>query len=116
MGGLAIIGSRDATEGALDFTRGVAARCAQEGMGVVSGGARGVDAAAMQGSTDAGGFTIGVLAADLLKASVNRQNRLCLQEGHLVLVSPFYPEAGFNAGNAMGRNKYIYALRQGVGD
>lgn len=109
-GGLAIIGSRDATEAALDFTREVAARCAQAGMGVVSGGARGVDAAAMQGSTEAGGHTIGVLANDLLKTSVNRQNRLGLQEGRLVLVSPFYPEAGFNAGNAMGRNKYIYAL------
>ncbi|MCT6721628.1 DNA-processing protein DprA [Acidovorax sp. K2F] len=110
MGGLAIIGSRDASEGALDFTREVAARCAQEGLGVVSGGARGVDAAAMQGSTVSGGFTIGVLAADLLKTSVNRQSRLGLQEGRLVLVSPFYPEAGFSAGNAMGRNKYIYAL------
>lgn len=110
MGGLAIIGSRDTTEAALDFTREVAAKCAQERLGVVSGGARGVDAAAMQGSTGAGGRTIGVLANDLLKTSVNRQNRLGLQEGRLVLVSPFYPEAGFNAGNAMGRNKYIYAL------
>lgn len=110
MGGLAIIGSRDATGGALEFTREVAARCAQEGIGVVSGGARGVDAAAMQGATEAGGYTIGVLAADLLKTSVNRQNRTGLQEGRLVLVSPFYPEAGFNAGNAMGRNKFIYAL------
>lgn len=110
IGGLAIIGSRDATDDALDFTREVAAKCAREGMGVVSGGARGVDAAAMQGSTEAGGNTIGVLAADLLKTSVNRQNRVGLQEGRLVLVSPFYPEAGFNAGNAMGRNKYIYAL------
>jgi predicted Rossmann fold nucleotide-binding protein DprA/Smf involved in DNA uptake len=27
-----------------------------------------------------------------------------------VLVSPFYPEAGFNAGNAMARNRYIYCL------
>jgi len=110
MGGLAIIGSRDAAEAALEFTREVAAKCAQEGVGVVSGGARGVDAAAMQGSTEAGGYTVGVLANDLLKTSVNRQNRLGLQEGRLVLVSPFYPEAGFNAGNAMGRNKYIYAL------
>lgn len=110
MGGLAVIGSRDATEAALDFTREVAATCAHEGLGVVSGGARGVDAAAMQGSTEAGGHTLGVLASDLLKTSVNRQNRLGLQEGRLVLVSPFYPEAGFNAGNAMGRNKYIYAL------
>jgi predicted Rossmann fold nucleotide-binding protein DprA/Smf involved in DNA uptake len=110
MGGLAIIGSRDATEAALEFTREVASQCAQEGLGVVSGGARGVDAAAMQAATDAGGHSIGVLANDLLKTSVNRQNRVGLQEGRLVLVSPFYPEAGFNAGNAMGRNKYIYAL------
>ncbi|KJH67399.1 DNA-processing protein DprA [Chromobacterium violaceum] len=110
MGGLAIIGSRDATESALEFTREVAAQCAREGLGVVSGGARGVDATAMQGATDAGGCTIGVLANDLLKTSVNRQNRVGLQQGRLVLISPFYPEASFNAGNAMGRNKYIYAL------
>lgn len=109
-GGLAVIGSRDASEAALEFTRDVAGRCAKVGMAVVSGGARGVDAAAMQGATEAGGCCIGVLAADLLKTSVNRQNRIGIQEGRLVLVSPFYPEAGFNAGNAMGRNRYIYVL------
>ena len=109
-GGLAIIGSRDASEAALDFTRVIASRCAREALGVVSGGARGVDSAAMQGATEAGGVSIGVLASDLLKSSLNRQNRLGLQEGRLVLVSTFYPEAGFNAGNAMTRNKYIYTL------
>jgi predicted Rossmann fold nucleotide-binding protein DprA/Smf involved in DNA uptake len=111
-GGLAIIGSRAATAAALEFTRDLAARCARERMTVVSGGARGVDAAAMQGATEAGGNSIGVLASDLLKTSVNRQNRMGLQDGRLVLVSPFYPEARFNAGNAMGRNKYIYALAE----
>jgi predicted Rossmann fold nucleotide-binding protein DprA/Smf involved in DNA uptake len=30
--------------------------------------------------------------------------------GNVVLVSPFYPEAGFNRFNAMDRNKYIYCL------
>ncbi|WP_161125020.1 DNA-processing protein DprA [Malikia spinosa] len=109
-GGLAIIGSRDASESALSYTRSIAARCAHEGLAVVSGGARGVDAAAMQGATEAGGYCIGVLANDLLKTSVNRQNRIGLQEGCLVLVSPFFPEAGFSAGNAMGRNRYIYTL------
>ncbi|MGX9784439.1 DNA-processing protein DprA [Janthinobacterium lividum] len=112
IGGLAIVGSRDAMGAVLDFTRKIAAKCAHEGIGVVSGGARGVDATAMQGATDAGGYTIGVLANDLLKASVSRQNRIGLTEGRLVLVSPFYPEAGFNAGNAMARNKYIYALSE----
>lgn len=109
-GGLAIIGSRDATEAALEFTRAVGSKCAKEGLAVVSGGARGVDAAAMQGATEAGGKSIGILASDLLKMSVNRQNRIGLQEGQLVLISPFYPEAGFNTGNAMARNKYIYTL------
>jgi predicted Rossmann fold nucleotide-binding protein DprA/Smf involved in DNA uptake len=109
-GGLAIIGSRDASASALEYTRWVAARCSKEGMAVVSGGARGVDAASMQGATEAGGRCIGVLACDLLKTSVNRQNRIGLQEGRLVLISPFFPEAGFNAGNAMGRNRYIYTL------
>lgn len=109
-GGLAIVGSRNAVEAALELTREVAAQCAREGLGVVSGGARGVDAAAMQGVMDAGGYAIGVLASDLLKTSVNRQNRLGLQEVRLVLVSPFYPESSFNVGNAMGRNKHIYTL------
>ncbi len=76
----------------------------------MSGGARGVDTAAMQGATEAGGVSIGVLANDLRKTSVNRQNRIGLQEGRLALISPFYPEAGFNAGNAMARHKYIYTL------
>lgn len=110
MGGLAIVGSRDASESALAYTQAIAAKCAKEGLAVVSGGARGVDAASMQGATEAGGCCIGVLASDLLKACVNRQNRIGLQEGRLVLVSPFYPEAGFNAGNAMSRNRYIYTL------
>jgi predicted Rossmann fold nucleotide-binding protein DprA/Smf involved in DNA uptake len=31
-------------------------------------------------------------------------------DNNLVLLSPFNPEAGFDVGNAMGRNKYIYCL------
>lgn len=110
VGGLAMVGSRDASESALTFARELAARCAREGLGVVSGGARGIDSAAMQGATEAGGVAIGILANDLLKACLNRQNRLGLQNGNLVLVSPFFPEAGFNRGNAMARNKYIYTM------
>lgn len=111
MGGLAMVGSRKASPSALSYTRAIAAKCAHEGLAVVSGGADGVDTAAMQGVTEAGGYCIGVLPSDLLKTSLNRQNRLGLQEGRLVLVSPFYPEAGFGRGqNAMARNRYIYTL------
>jgi predicted Rossmann fold nucleotide-binding protein DprA/Smf involved in DNA uptake len=109
-GGVAIVGSRDVSESGLSFTQELAQACVRDGMGVVSGGAKGVDAAAMQACGEAGGIVIGVLAADLLRATVNRQNRQGIQAGQLVLISPFSPEAGFNAGNAMARNRYIYAL------
>lgn len=109
-GGLAMVGSRDVSEQALEFTRNVACACARDKLGVISGGAKGVDSAAMQGAGEAGGIVIGVLAADLLRASVNRHNRTGIQSGQLVLVSPYNPEAGFNAGNAMARNRFIYAL------
>ncbi len=109
-GGLAIVGSRNASESELEFARDVSARCAKDGIPVVSGGARGVDAAAMQGAAEGGGLVIGILADSLLRATVNRENRRGIEEGRLVLLSPFSPEAGFNAGNAMQRNRYIYAL------
>ncbi len=109
-GGLAIVGSRNASESSLEFTRMVASDCAQEGIAVVSGGARGIDSVAMQAAGEAGGHVIGVLAEGLLQAVRNRTNRVAIESGNLVLVSPFYPEAGFNAGNAMARNRYIYAL------
>jgi predicted Rossmann fold nucleotide-binding protein DprA/Smf involved in DNA uptake len=34
--------------------------------------------------------------------------------GDLLLATPFNPEAGFNVGNAMSRNRYVYCLADGV--
>lgn len=109
-GGLAVVGARQASEDALSFTAQVGICCARDGVVVVSGGARGVDSAAMQAATEAGGLALGVLACDLLKSSMSRSNRSAIQAGRLGLISPFSPEAGFNAGNAMARNRLIYAL------
>ena len=41
---------------------------------------------------------------------MNREHRNLLLNGQLVLISPYDPNAGFNVGNAMQRNKLIYAL------
>jgi len=110
LGGLAILGSRDVDDEIVGYTRRVAQNIAVQGMQVISGGARGVDQAAMLGVLDAGGTCVGVLADSLTKAAVNSKYRSSIQEGRLTLISSYDPEAGFNAGNAMGRNKYIYAL------
>jgi predicted Rossmann fold nucleotide-binding protein DprA/Smf involved in DNA uptake len=109
-GGLAIVGSRDVDDAGQAFAGDVALWCARGGMPVISGGARGVDQIAMASALDASGIVIGVLADTLLRRSVTRDARNALADGRLLLVSPYHPEAGFTIGNAMGRNKLIYAL------
>lgn len=54
----------------------------------------------------ANGHVVGVLADSLLKSATSAKWRKGLMDGNVVLVSPFFPEAGFNVGNAMARNKY----------
>ena len=107
---LAVVGSRDADETDLAYSRNLGQKAANSGWSVVSGGARGVDEAAMLGALDAEGTVIGALADSLLKTSLSKKYLRHLMDNNLVLVSPFNPESGFNVGNAMGRNKYIYCL------
>ncbi|MCG6557688.1 DNA-protecting protein DprA [Ruegeria sp. 1NDH52C] len=109
-GGIAVVGSRDADEDDLNFSISLARSAAHQGFSVVSGGARGVDESAMLGALDSEGTAVGVLADSLLRAATSAKYRKHLLSGDLVLVSPFNPEAGFNVGNAMARNKYIYCL------
>jgi predicted Rossmann fold nucleotide-binding protein DprA/Smf involved in DNA uptake len=109
-GGLAIVGSRDVDAAGEEFTKRVAASAAREAMQVVSGGARGVDQLAMLAALEAGGTVVGVLADSLLRSATSGRARESIQDGRLTLVSAFDPEAGFNVGNAMQRNKQIYAL------
>lgn len=109
-GGLAVVGSRQVGEALIDYTETVGRLVAQARHTLVSGGARGIDQAAMHGALEAGGKTIGVLANDLEKAAMSHEHRKMLLDQRLVLVSPYDPSAGFNVGNAMQRNKLIYAL------
>jgi len=109
-GGLAIVGSRDADERALDFTRGVAQAAAAQALTIVSGGARGIDSGVMNAAQERGGTVVGILADNLTKAATAAKEQAALIDGRLVLVSTYDPDAPFSVGSAMGRNKYIYAL------
>ena len=109
-GGLAVVGSRDAGDEIMDYAHHIGQRAASSQCAVISGGARGVDQQAMRGALSEWGTAVGVLGDGLEKAALNRDNRDVLMDGHLVLVSPYDPKAGFNAGNLMQRNKLVYAL------
>jgi predicted Rossmann fold nucleotide-binding protein DprA/Smf involved in DNA uptake len=109
-GGLAVIGSRDVGDSLIDYTMSVGQLAARAGRTIVSGGAKGIDQAAMRGALEAGGRVSGVLADGLEKTIMNRAHRNLLLDGQLVLISPYDPSAGFNVGHAMQRNKLIYAL------
>lgn len=109
-GGLAVVGSRNVDDHLIEYTQNIGRLAAKSRKTLVSGGARGIDQAAMRGALEAGGRVSGVMADGLEKAAMNRENRSLLMEGQLVLISPFDPGAGFNVGNAMQRNKLIYAL------
>lgn len=109
-GGLGIVGSRNVDQTGKTFTRQVAESCAYNRIPVVSGGARGVDQISMTAALEAGGVTIGILAENLLKKSVERSARHAIADGRLLLLSPYHPNARFTVGTAMGRNKLIYAM------
>ena len=109
-GGLAVVGSRDVEDTLIEYTMAIGGLAARAGRTLVSGGAKGIDQAAMRGALEAGGTVIGVLADSLEKTAMNRDHRNLVIDGRLVLASPYDPSAGFNVGNAMQRNKIIYAL------
>ena len=108
--GIAVVGSRAASERDLSWTQAFGEAVAGAGYSVVSGGAKGIDQAAMFGALDREGTVVGILADSLLRASSSKMYRSYLRSQNLVLVSPFNPEAGFTVGRAMQRNKYIYCL------
>lgn len=109
-GGLAVVGSRHVDDDLLRYTEDVGKCAAEAERSIVSGAAKGIDQAAMQGALEAGGIVVGVMADSLERAALSRDHRESLMDGKLVLTSPYDPAAGFNVGHAMQRNKLIYAL------
>ena len=109
-GGLAVVGSRNVSDTLIEYTEGIGRLAATALRTLVSGGARGIDQAAMRGTLEAGGHVIGVLGDGLERAAMRREYRDALMNGRLVLVCPFDPAARFLVGHAMQRNKLIYAL------
>ena len=108
--GLAVVGSRNIDQRGFALTEFIGNACSESKLVVYSGGARGVDKTAMGAALAAGGSPAGLLADSLEKAIRAADARTHIEEGQLVLATPYSPQASFNVGMAMARNKLIYAL------
>jgi len=107
--GLGVVGSRDVSAEGGDAAKSAAERAARLGLPVVSGGAGGVDQLAMNAAFQLGGAVVGFLADSLLRTVRKPDIRNAIRAGAAVMCTPYNPAAGFSAGNAMGRNKLVYA-------
>ncbi|MDE0493988.1 MAG: DNA-processing protein DprA [Acidimicrobiaceae bacterium] len=107
--GLGVVGSRDVSQAGGDVAKEVARLAARRGLPLASGGARGVDQLAMSAAFEAGGTVVGILAESLSRKLKSPDVRRAVYEGSTVMCTPYSPDAPFSAGNAMGRNKLIYA-------
>ena len=98
----------------LAYAKQLGAATAHEGQVIISGGANGVDRAAMGGALEDGGDVVGVLSDMLFERSLDPSCRDYLENDKLVLISETDPEVRLSryefSSAAMGRNKYIYCL------
>jgi DNA processing protein len=107
----AIVGSRDASVAALNFTDNIAKNLSKEFKVIVSGFAKGVDKQALYSSLKYIGRSIIVLPQGILTfgSGINKYYEQIL-EGNVVVLSTFYPKAPWSVQFAMARNPIIYGL------
>nr|MBF0223334.1 DNA-protecting protein DprA [Desulfobulbaceae bacterium] len=109
-GGVAFVGSRNIDTDGFNFTKSIVQACVKQGITVISGAAKGVDETSMDTAISGNGKVIGIVADRLRQKSLKKSYRTAIAKQNLLLLSPYHPEAGFNVGNAMARNKLIYAI------
>lgn len=113
---IAIAGARKASDASLEAARKIGYQLACGGAPVVSGGAVGIDAAALKGALSALGHVISVLPVDLGSSYVtkNASLRREIPEKGGALVSEYFSQNRPGFGTFQQRNRLITGLSAGV--
>lgn len=112
---LAVVGSRLPSTTGKAAAETLAREIAAHGMTIVSGMARGIDAAAHRGALAAGGHTIAVLGCGIDRAYPQENTRLFAQIAeHGTLLSEYLPGSDPLPGHFPGRNRIISGLSRGT--
>jgi predicted Rossmann fold nucleotide-binding protein DprA/Smf involved in DNA uptake len=109
---LGVVGSREVAPEGAEVAADAGRAAVAHGWGVVSGGAPGVDRAAMDAALEAGGTVVGFLADPLVREIRAPEVRRAIGQSRLCLATPYPPDAAYSSTNARGRNKLIYAMAE----
>lgn len=108
---VAIVGSRAASEIALNFTDNIAKNASKDYKVIVSGFAKGVDKQALDSAIKYKGQSIIVLPQGIMTFTSGLKNYYKqIIDGDVLVLSTFHPKAGWSTGLAMARNPIIYGL------
>ena len=106
---LGVTGSREPDEEMRRFATRMGRACAEKGLALCEGGARGVDTLCEYAALGAGGKCVCFPAVGLLARLAHPSVERAVGEGRLLLLSSALPEEGFATYRALARNHYIAA-------
>lgn len=112
---VAVVGTRDASDGGIHQARRMSGLLAGRAVTVVSGLAKGIDTAAHRAALDAGGRTIAVLGTGITKTYPSENCDLAEEiTSHGALVSQFWPTRSPGRDTFPRRNVVTSGLSQGT--
>lgn len=112
---VAIVGSREASDIALQFTTNIAKLVSKENKVVVSGFAKGVDKQALNSAIEHNGKSIIVLPQGIMTFAYGfKKYYKHIVDGNILVISTFFPKAPWSIQLAMARNPIIYGLAKEI--
>ena len=102
------VGSRSIGEADLEFTKEAVKYFIKKGYQIVSGGAKGVDRTSTGYALELGGNAVEILSDSMGRRLKDLEVVNAIRDNRMLVLSERVPQAPFDVGFAMQRNKYIY--------